>query len=34
MIERGLASELGGEVHLLYEPTGVVCTLDFPLEAA
>lgn len=34
MIERGLASELGGEVHILYEPIGVVCTLDFPLEAA
>jgi PAS domain S-box-containing protein len=34
MIERGLASELGGEVHILYKPTGVVCTLDVPLEVA
>lgn len=34
MIERGLASELGGEVQILYEPEGVVCTLEVPLEAA
>lgn len=34
MIERGLANELGGEVQILYEPAGVVCTLDIPLEAA
>ncbi|GJD97969.1 Blue-light-activated histidine kinase [Methylobacterium iners] len=32
MIERGLANELGGEVRLSYEPTGVICTLDIPLE--
>jgi two-component sensor histidine kinase len=34
MIERGLANELGGEVQILYEPAGVVCTVDIPLEAA
>jgi PAS domain S-box-containing protein len=34
MIERGLANEHGGEVQILYEPAGVVCTLDIPLEAA
>ncbi|HEX8418110.1 MAG TPA: HWE histidine kinase domain-containing protein [Methylobacterium sp.] len=34
MIERGLASEFGGDVQILYEPAGVVCTLDIPLEAA
>ena len=34
MIERGLANELGGEVQVLYERAGVVCTLDIPLEAA
>ena len=32
MIERSLASELGGEVRVSYEPEGVVCTLDIPLE--
>ena len=34
MIERGLANELGGDVRILYEPAGVVCTLDIPLEPA
>ncbi|MGY2047602.1 sensor histidine kinase [Methylobacterium sp. JK268] len=32
MIERGLVGELGGEVVLRYEPEGVTCTLDVPLE--
>ena len=32
MIERGLAAELSGEVQLSYEPEGVVCTVDMPLE--
>lgn len=32
LIERGLANELGGEARVLYEPQGVVCTLDIPLE--
>ncbi|AWN42639.1 histidine kinase [Methylobacterium durans] len=32
MIERGLASELQGEVRMSYEPAGVVCLLDIPLE--
>ncbi|MXQ11262.1 PAS domain-containing sensor histidine kinase [Microvirga makkahensis] len=31
LLERGLARELDGEVHLRYEPTGVVCLIDFPL---
>lgn len=31
LIERGLARELGGEVHIKYEPIGVVCTIDVPL---
>ena len=34
MIERGLANGLGGDVRILYEPAGVVCTLDIPLEPA
>ena len=32
MIERGLASELQGEVRIDYRPSGVVCTIDAPLE--
>jgi PAS domain S-box-containing protein len=31
LIERGLARELAGEVHLNYEPSGVVCTIDAPV---
>ncbi|HYF54359.1 MAG TPA: PAS domain S-box protein [Salinarimonas sp.] len=34
LIERGLASELKGEVQLRYEPTGVVCLMTAPLTAA
>jgi two-component sensor histidine kinase len=34
MIERGLAAELGGGVQILFEPAGVVCTVDIPLEGA
>lgn len=34
MIERGLAAELGGTVHLDFAPTGVVCSLDAPLPVA
>ncbi|WP_407523562.1 HWE histidine kinase domain-containing protein [Methylobacterium oryzisoli] len=34
MIERGLASELGGEVEISFEPAGVICVLDIPLEVA
>ena len=30
MIERGLAHELGGKVHLDYLPAGLVCTIDIP----
>ncbi|TXN23442.1 PAS domain S-box protein [Methylobacterium sp. WL9] len=31
LIERSLARELEGEVALLYEPGGVVCTIDAPV---
>ncbi|MGA0605059.1 sensor histidine kinase [Phenylobacterium sp. VNQ135] len=33
LLERGLASELRGEVEVLYEPAGVRCTIRTPLEA-
>ncbi|WP_162244715.1 PAS domain-containing protein [Aureimonas sp. Leaf454] len=32
LIERGLALELGGEVRIAYDPAGVVCTIDAPLN--
>jgi two-component sensor histidine kinase len=31
LIERSLAQELNGEVRILFEPTGVICTVDAPL---
>ena len=31
LIERALAQELSGTVHVAYEPDGVVCTIDAPL---
>jgi PAS domain S-box-containing protein len=31
MIERSLAQDIGGTVHLTYEPTGVVCAVEAPL---
>jgi two-component sensor histidine kinase len=31
LIERSLAMELGGEVRLTFEPTGVVCVVEAPL---
>jgi PAS domain S-box-containing protein len=31
LIERGLAMELGGEVTVSYDPSGVVCTIRAPL---
>ena len=31
VIERGLAHELEGDVHLEYPPEGVVCTIDIPV---
>ncbi|MCX7367191.1 MAG: PAS domain-containing protein [Alphaproteobacteria bacterium] len=33
MIERGLSSELQGDVNIDYRPQGVVCTIDSPLDA-
>jgi len=33
MIERGLATELQGEVRIDWQPQGVVCTIDAPIEA-
>lgn len=32
LIQTGLARELNGTVRLIYEPTGVVCTIDVPLS--
>ncbi len=32
LIERSLAQELSGEVDLVYEPAGVVCTIKAPLR--
>ncbi len=31
LIERALASEMGGEVLLEFRPTGVICTIDTPI---
>ncbi|HUQ34894.1 MAG TPA: PAS domain S-box protein [Aestuariivirga sp.] len=33
LIEKVLGMELGGEVRISYEPTGVICTIDAPLPA-
>ena len=33
MIERGLSAELQGEVRIDFQPEGVVCTIDAPLDA-
>lgn len=32
LIERGLTQEMGGHAQLTYEPAGVVCVMDVPLE--
>ena len=32
LIEGGLAQDLGGEVHLDYEPRGVVCQIIMPIR--
>jgi PAS domain S-box-containing protein len=32
LIERGVARELSGEVHLTYDPEGVTCIIDVPLR--
>jgi two-component system, chemotaxis family, CheB/CheR fusion protein len=32
LIERALAADLGGQVELAFEATGVVCRIDAPLE--
>jgi two-component sensor histidine kinase len=32
LIERGLASDLGGEISIDFLSKGVVCTIDAPLE--
>lgn len=34
MIERALAADLGGSVHMNFEPAGLVCRIDKPLEEA
>ena len=32
LIEQGLARELGGTVELVYDPAGLRCLIDVPLE--
>jgi two-component sensor histidine kinase len=32
LIERSLAADLSGNVRIAYDPKGVVCTVDAPLE--
>ena len=32
LVERGLAGELGGSVQLNFEPTGVVCVIEAPMD--
>ena len=34
LIERGLASELGGKIELKYDPLGVVCRFTVPLQTS
>lgn len=34
LIEDGLSRELGGQVRILFEPKGVICTADAPLPAS
>ena len=34
VLERGLAHELGGAVHLAYLPGGLVCTINIPAPRA
>jgi hypothetical protein len=29
-LERALAAELGGTVHMRFEPEGIVCAIDAP----
>jgi two-component sensor histidine kinase len=31
LIERSLAQDLGGQVHINFAPTGVICTVNAPL---
>jgi PAS domain S-box-containing protein len=32
LIERGLSAEMGGDVRMMFEPDGLVCTIDAPLD--
>ena len=32
LIERSLATDVGGEVRLIYHPAGVVCVMNVPLR--
>ena len=34
LIERSLALELAGEVHIAYEPSGAVCDVSAPIPVA
>jgi PAS domain S-box-containing protein len=33
LVEHGLSHELGGEVRIVFDPSGVVCTIDAPVGA-
>jgi two-component sensor histidine kinase len=32
LVERGLAGEMGGSAQLIFEPQGVVCVIEAPLD--
>ncbi len=32
LIERGLSAEMGGDVRMMFEPEGLICTIDAPLD--
>jgi two-component sensor histidine kinase len=34
LIERGLSLDLGGEVRVAFDPSGLICTMEIPLAAA
>jgi len=34
LIEGGLAKDLGGDVHIAYDPAGLICRIAMPLEPA
>jgi len=32
LVERGLAGEMGGTAEITFEPSGVVCVVDAPID--